>query len=185
MQDGEEPDQRSADVDEGLHHVGPNDRSHAAFEGVEQREQHDDADGHHVPLEVANAAKQRPERDADDNRNGKDADAFCGGAGGQKQSGCQRAQPAAKAAFDELIGGVEIAAKIVWQQQVADDDASHEIAHHQLQEGEVGIVGQAGHADDGEGAGFGGDDGERDGPPWNIAIGEEVIAQGTLPLAKA
>ena len=70
------------------------------------------------------------------------------------------------------------------QQQVADDDPSDEITHHQLQEGEIGVVGQSGHADDGERAGLGGDDGKRNRPPGNVAVGQEVVAQGRCFLRK-
>ena len=52
-------------------------------------------------------------------------------------------------------------------------------------ETQVGVVGQAGNADDGERAGFSRDDGKRNRPPGNIAIGEKIIAQRTLRLAKA
>src|SRR5208283_4878004 len=70
------------------------------------------------------------------------------------------------------------------QQHEADDDAPDEIANHQLQEGEIGVIGKARHADDGEGAGFSGNDGERNRPPRDVTAGEKVIAQRPLSLAK-
>jgi hypothetical protein len=54
-----------------------------------------------------------------------------------------------------------------------------------LQEGQVGVESQPGDADDGQGAGFGGDDGEGDRPPGNVAVGQEVVAQAALRFAEA
>ena len=71
------------------------------------------------------------------------------------------------------------------QQEVAYDDAADQVSDDQLQESEVGVVGESGHADDGECAGFGGDDGECNSPPWDVAVGEKVVAQRTLLLPKA
>jgi hypothetical protein len=67
----------------------------------------------------------------------------------------------------------------------ADDHARQQIAKDDLQESEIGVEGQPGDADDGQGAGFGGDDGERNRPPGNVAVGQEVIAQAALRFAKA
>ena len=71
------------------------------------------------------------------------------------------------------------------QQHEADHDAPNHISHDHLQESEIGVIGKAGDADDGERAGFGGNDGKRDGPPGNIASREKVIAQRAVPLAEA
>jgi len=54
-----------------------------------------------------------------------------------------------------------------------------------LQEGEVGVEGEAWDADDGQGAGFGGNDGEGDRPPGDVAVRQEVVAQAALRFAKA
>src|SRR5262249_48618238 len=85
----------------------------------------------------------------------------------------------------QLICGVEIAAEIVRQQHEADDHAPDYVAENHLQECEIGVVGEAWDADDGERAGFGGNDRERNRPPGNVAIGQKVIAQRTLLLAEA
>jgi len=71
------------------------------------------------------------------------------------------------------------------QQHESDDEAASDISHDHLQEGEIGVVSEAGYADDREGAGFGGNDGERDRPPGNIASSKKVVAQRALLLAEA
>ena len=65
-----------------------------------------------------------------------------------------------------------------------DDDAAQHVAEDDLQKAEVAGEGEAGHADDGERAGFRGDDGERDGPPGHGAVGEEVALKERSPLRK-
>ena len=59
------------------------------------------------------------------------------------------------------------------------------VSHDYLKEREVRVVGEAGDADDGQRAGFGSDDGERDGPPRDVASGKEVVAQSALLFAEA
>jgi len=54
-----------------------------------------------------------------------------------------------------------------------------------LQEGQIGVEGEPGDADNGQGAGFRGDDGESDRPPGNVAVRQEVIAQAALRFAEA
>src|SRR5438876_7363163 len=70
------------------------------------------------------------------------------------------------------------------QQDEADDDSSHEISENYLQKCEVGVICQTWNADDGEGAGFRGHNGQSDGPPRNVAVGQEVVAKGALLLAE-
>jgi hypothetical protein len=91
----------------------------------------------------------------------------------------------AEAAVDELVRGEQFAAEVLREQQEADDDASDQVSEDDLEEAEVVVVGEAGDADDGERAGLGGDDGERDRPPGNVAVGEEVVAQRAMALAEA
>ena len=62
---------------------------------------------------------------------------------------------------------------------------AEQIAEDDLQEAQIGIEGKPRDADDGERAGFGGDDGKRNRPPGNVAVGQEVIAQGALRFAEA
>ena len=113
--DGDEADERTADIDDGLNHVGPDDCRQAAFKRIDQRQCSDDGDRRDFA---------RAERDRYHDRNGVDAHAFRGSASQQKKSGGQRAQSASEAAFDEFVGGVEIAAKVMGQKQKADDDAA-------------------------------------------------------------
>jgi len=54
-----------------------------------------------------------------------------------------------------------------------------------LQEAQIGVKGKPGNADDGQGAGFGGDDGEGDRPPGNVAVRQEVVAKAALRFAEA
>jgi len=54
-----------------------------------------------------------------------------------------------------------------------------------LQEGQVGVEGKPGDADDGERAGLGGDNGERDSPPGNVTVSQEIVAQAALRFAEA
>ena len=71
------------------------------------------------------------------------------------------------------------------QQNESDHEAADDVSHDDLKKREIGVVGEAGNADDGERAGFRGHDGKRNRPPGNVAAGEEIIAQGTLALAEA
>ncbi len=94
-------------------------------------------------------------------------------------------RPAPEAALDQLVGSVKVTTKIMWQQDNADHHAPYEISHHHLQEGEVGVIGKPGNADDGERAGFGGNDGERDRPPRDVSSRKKVITQRTVAFAEA
>ena len=71
------------------------------------------------------------------------------------------------------------------EQNKTDDDASDQIPEDNLQKRQIGIVGEAGDADDGEGAGFGGHNRKRNRPPGNVAVGEEVVAQRASMFAEA
>src|ERR1700687_1012364 len=70
------------------------------------------------------------------------------------------------------------------QQHKADDDAPGNISQHHLEKRQVGVICEAGNADDSQGAGFRRNDGKRNRPPGNIASGEEVVAKGVLSLAE-
>ena len=71
------------------------------------------------------------------------------------------------------------------QQHKADDYAPHHVAHHYLQESQIADVSDPRNADNGQRAGLGRDDRQRNGPPRYIAIRQKVIAQRALALAKA
>ena len=53
-----------------------------------------------------------------------------------------------------------------------------------LKKSEIRVVGEAGNADDGERAGLGRDDGERNRPPGDFASSEKIVAQSALLFPK-
>src|ERR1017187_4463918 len=157
-----------ADHVEGhLHDVGADDGGHAALEGVEKGEDHD----HHNGSDLAGA-----EHDGDDDGDGEDADAFGEGAGDQEDGGGELANAFAEAAAYELVGGEHFAAEILGKEQDRNHDAGQQGAEDDLQEAEVAVEGEGGCADDGGGAGFGGDDGQADGPPRGGTPAQEIVA---------
>ena len=176
MEDGKQSHQSSADIDHGLDNVRPDHRRQAALKGVNQSECGDDCD-----------RSDLPSAQGDGHHNGDcvHAHALRGGARKQEESRGQGTQAASKTPLNQLIGGVEVAAKIMWQQQEADDHATQYVAHHDLHEAQVSVIGKAGNADDSQRAGFGSHDGERNRPPRNVAVSQEIVAQRALPLAEA
>ncbi len=56
VKDGKDADQRSSDVDDGLHYIRPNDRRQAAFEGVNKCQDSDDRDGSDLDRSLARFA---------------------------------------------------------------------------------------------------------------------------------
>ena len=64
------------------------------------------------------------------------------------------------------------------------DDARDDVADDHLNEHDVGAVGDGGDADDGECARLGGDDGDADAPPRDVAAAEEVVAGVALVFAE-
>ncbi len=161
----EQRDDGAADVDRHLHDVGPDDGSHAALERIEQRECGDDGDGQNVA---------RADRDADDDRDCEDAHALRRGARDEKERGGDLVQRGAEAAVDELVRGEHLAGEVARKEEGGDDDAAEHVTDDDLQKAEVAGERDAGDGDDGESGGFGRDDGERDGPPWDRVVGEEV-----------
>src|SRR5689334_6400171 len=71
------------------------------------------------------------------------------------------------------------------EQQHRDDDPRQQVSEDNLKEAEVSIECEGGSADDCKGAGFSGDDGKTDGPPWGGAAAQEIIAEGLLAGAKS
>ena len=159
----------AAYVDDHLDNVGPDDGGHSALEGVEKSKRGDDADGEDVA---------RPYGDAYDDADGEDPDAFGSGSGEEEEAGGHLVQRVAEAPVDELVGGEHLSLEVFGQEDDGNDDATDHVADDELEEAEISTEGQAGNGDDGEGAGFGRDDGERDGPPGDGLVGEEVAAQG-------
>jgi len=168
VQDGNKSHHRAADINRHLHHIRPNYRGHAALEGIDQRQHGDDGDRHNIV--------GGPNRNSYDDGNCEDAHALGGGAGQEKKSGGERAQAATEAMLHELVGGHHASGKIFWYENDADQHPRNEVSKNQLQESEVGIVGEAGDADDGQRAGLGGHNRERNRRPWNVLVGQEIIA---------
>ena len=164
----DERDDGAEDVDGHLHDVGPDDRGKAALKRVEQGERGDDADG----KDVARADRYR-----DDDADGEDPDAFRGGAREQEEAGRDLVEDGAEATVDELVGGEHLAGEVARKKEGGDDDAAEQIPDHDLQEAEVARKRDAWDGDDGQRGGFGGDHGERDGPPRDGVAGEEVVLE--------
>src|SRR5712692_1448861 len=141
VQQHEEGDGASGQIEEQLRNVGPDDGFHAAFEGVEDGEGDDEDDG-----QLFRSA----EDDADDQSDGGNADAFGDGARDEKCGGGDGAHSFAKTFFDQRVGGQEFAAKITGKKQHDNEDAADEVAEDQLEKGEISAVGNGGRADDGE-----------------------------------
>ena len=64
-------------------------------------------------------------------------------------------------------------------------EAPNQVSDYQLQKTEVLLVSESRHADDGQRAGFRRHNGERDRPPCDLLVREEVVFQRALVLAKA
>ena len=71
------------------------------------------------------------------------------------------------------------------QQHKSNDEAAYDVSHDHLQKGQIAVVSETRHADDGQRAGFSRNDGQRNRPPWDVASGEEVVAQCALPFTKS
>jgi len=175
MQEDHEADRRAENVEEHLRHVGPDHRCHAAFEGVEQRQ----ADDQHDGGDLAGA-----QHDRNHDRDGEDAHALGESANDQKRRCGHPAQAGAEPDFDELVGREHFAPEILGQKEERNHDARQQVPQDHLQEAEVAGEGQARGADDGQRAGLGGYDGERDGPPRSGPAAEEVLLQALLAPAK-
>ncbi len=176
LQDHDKAQRRAHDVESHLDHVGPDDRGHAAFEGVEQRHGYDEDDGD----DLAGA-----EDDRDDDGNGEHAHAFGQRPGDQKRESGEAGQALAEAAADELVGGEHLAAEIMGQEKERDDDAGQQVSDDDLQKAEIALKRQGGCANNGKGAGFRRDDGEGDGPPGSCPAAQEVILERFLAAPEA
>src|SRR5579872_4460233 len=162
VKDREQTHQRSAHVNESLHHIGPDHRRQTAFERIDQRQYSYDRNGRNLP---------GTQRNRDYNRHGIYTNAFRSASRQQKHARRQRSQPPAKPALNQRISGIQFPAKVSRQQNQTNDDAPDKISEYDLQKSQVGIVSKAGNADDRERAGLRGDNRKRDCPPGNVAIG--------------
>ena len=90
-----------------------------------------------------------------------------------------------EAAFEQGVRGDEVALEIPRQERERDDDAAEDVAGRDLEKREVAEVGEAGDADEGEGARLRGDDRDEDGPPGDGVVGDEVVAGVALRRGRA
>jgi hypothetical protein len=120
--------------------------------------------------------------------------------GGQDEPGREQAEPVGERPRDQeerrreplhgrpepipqqLVHRDDLAAEVRRDEERAHREAADHVAHDELQEGEVGRVGVAGDADEGDGAGLGRDDRAHDRPPRQRAAAHEVIPQVAVRL---
>jgi len=169
-------DGRADHIHDHLDDIGPDNGGHAPFERVEEGQDEDQQDGGH---------DAGVEDDGDDDGDGKNAHALGESAGDEKDAGGNPAHARAEAALHQFIGGEHLAAKVLGQKNQRDNDARQQVAEHHLQEDEAAGIGERRRADDREGACFGRDDGERNGPPGSGPAAEEVIFQGSAGFGEA
>ena len=175
MQQRDKANDRAANVDGELDHVRPDDGCHPAFKCINKSQGHYNGDGSNTAC---------PERDADHDGNGPNAHAFSCCSGDEKNSGGDTVQLLSKTAINELIGGEHLTAKILRNKNQADDDAAKQVAEDKLKKAEVAAISNTGRADDGERTGFSANNGESNGPPGNVAVGQKIITQRPLRFAK-
>ena len=175
MQEGKESDEGAADIDCSLHYIGPDDRGHASLKGVDQCQQGDNADGRDFIGMYG---------DADYCSDGNHANTFSGGTRQKKDKGCKFMKCSSKSALNKLVCSEKFPLEIVGNEKKADDDSSQQITENNLQESKVRVIGQAGNTDDGERAGFSGDDGKRDRPPGNVPICQEICFERSFLCSK-
>ena len=119
------------------------------------------------------------------NGDGENPYALGQGARHQENQRGQFAHALAEPAPHQLVRREHLAAEVVRQQQHGNHDAGQQVAEDDLQESQVAGEGQGRRAHDGQGAGFGGDDGKADGPPGGGSATQEVVAQALSPAAEA
>ena len=119
-------------------------------------------------------------------RDAGDIDAHAGGQGfaDEEEAAGGLAGRGAEGVGEQLVGRVDLALEVVGDQDDGQDDAGDDVADDHLDEGDVAAVGHRGHADDGQRAGFGGDDGQADAPPGDVLAAEEVVAGVVLVFAE-
>src|SRR5580692_75716 len=166
MSEEDNADDCARDIQRHLHYVGPDDGGHSAFEGVDQRQNANDGDGDYIPGTDSNA---------NDDGNGKDTDSFRGCTQEEKQKCGEFVQPRTKSLANDFVCGEQFTAKIAGQKNDADHDPAQKVAENDLEESPVSGVREAGHADDGQGTGFRGYDGEGDRPPGDFPVREKVV----------
>ena len=174
-------DAGAADVERHLDRVGPDHGAYAADIGVGNGHEREDGDDGDVAGGQANRVQQELYGDG----GGEQADALGQQAGEQEGDGGDRLQAAPEALAQVLVGADELTLHIERQQHDGDDGASEQVADRELDEAERAEIGDAGHGNDGEGAGLGGDDGEADRPPGQVPLAHEIGRRTALPAGQA
>ena len=90
----------------------------------------------------------------------------------------------AEGVFEQLIRRIDFALQVMRHHHDREQDAGDDVPDDDLEEGHVSAVGHGGHADDGERARLGGDDGEANAPPRNVFAAEEIVAGVALVFAE-
>jgi len=160
LQNHIEAHHRPENVQEHLHHVGPDDGRHAAFKRVKKRQADDQDDRSHLP---------GAQDDRDDDGDRKHPDSLRQAAHHQKGARGEPPQPDPEAPLHQLVGGERLAAEIVGQKQSRNRYPRQQVPEDHLQEGQVAGESQSGGPNDGQSAGFGRDDRQRDGPPGRVS----------------
>jgi len=136
-------------IKQKLRDVGPDDRFHASFEGVQYGQR--DHDKHGKPLRCS-------ERNAHDQGDCGDSHAFGKSAGGQKRNCRNGAHSGTEAFFDQGVGGQVFSTKIPGQKENGNEHTAYDVAKDQLQKCEIAGIRDGGSADDCERGCLGGHD---------------------------
>ena len=98
----------------------------------------------------------------------------------QKRSGGELSDPGPESSLHQLVGGEHLASEVMGEKENGDEYPCRQVSEHHLEEPQVAVEGQGRCADDGEGAGLGGNDGKTDCPPRGPFAAEEVVLQRFL-----
>jgi len=169
-------DEAARKIEEKLRDVSPDDRFHAAFEGVQDSQRDDDENGE--PL-------GRAKRDADHEGNRGNTNAFCKGARAKKRQSGDGPHFRTEALLDKGVGGQILSAEIAGQKDHRNEDAAYEVAEDELKKGHITGERDGGSPDDGQRGGFRRHDRKRESPPWRAAASEEIIVEIVLLLPEA
>ena len=168
----------TADEDEKLDHIGPNNSGHAAHEGPGNGKDTDDRD---APFE--GQAGDGPKNEGGDEQ----ADALAEDGAEKKEPGGERARAGAEALLHVVVGAENPAFVKDLHKPDADNDAGHDGTEAPLKVGEIssGCEDHAGDANESDGADFCGHDRPGNGGPGKGAAGEEEILHCGLRSAQS
>src|SRR5262249_32510030 len=155
-EDDEEAEYRAKDVQRHLYDIGPDHGRHAAFEGIEEREDCNEDNGG----EFAGT-----EDDRNDDRDGEDAHPLGKRSRHEKNGSGELPDALAKSSPHQFVGGEHLSPEVMRQEQYGNHNSREQVSEHDLEESEISRKGQSGSADDCEGARLGGCDGEGGWPP--------------------